>query len=454
MATSALSLPEKTIPGPKGLPLLGSLLEAWSDPLALLTRGVREHGEVVRFRFAWLDYVLLSSPSAAHRVLVENAKAYHKSPNYQGLKVMLGQGLLTSEGDHWRRQRKLAQPAFHRERIAGFVDTMAGTTADMLARWASLDAGTVIDVHAEMMRLTLRIVGKTLLSADLESDAKQFGEALNVAIHWANAYVESIVRVPPWFPTPANLRFRSAQRTIEGVVLRVVEERRRSGADQNDLLAMFMNARDETTGERMTDRQLLDELLTLTLAGHETTANALAFTFHLLSRHPAVLADLREEAARVLGGRAPALEDLPRMPYTKAVIEESLRLYPPAWVFERIALEDDEIVGHRIPRGTIVAVSPFVMHRLPSLWPNPEGFDPRRFLEPDPNRPKLAYLPFGGGPRTCIGNTFALTELQIILPMIVQRASLELLPGAELDLDSSVTLRPRSGVPMTLRPHG
>lgn len=448
---SALVAPAtRTVSGPKGLPLIGSLLDAWSHPLEMMARGAREHGDMVKFRFAWLDYYLLNAPGAAHRVLVENAKAYHKSPNYQGLKIMLGQGLLTSEGDFWRRQRRLAQPAFHRDKIASFVETMASCTKDMLDRWELEQPGT-LDVHDEMMRLTLRIVGRTLLSADLEADAKQFGEALNVAIQWANQYVESIVRIPPSIPTPKNLRFRRAQRLIESVVMRVVDERRRSGEDKADLLSMLMGSRDEATGEAMSDRQLKDELLTLTLAGHETTANALSFTFDLLSRHPDVLRTLRAEVSSVLGGRSPTLEDLGRMPYTKAVIEESLRLYPPAWVFERIALEDDEVLGFPIPKGSIVAVAPWVIHRNPALWPNPEGFDPERFSRPEPNRHKLAYIPFGAGPRTCIGNVFALTEMQVILPIIVQRVSLDLVPGSEIALDPSVTLRPKHGLPMTLR---
>ncbi len=452
MTTTTMTIPGAArVPGPRGRFLLGSLLEMWADPLELMATGARQHGGVVRFRFAWLDYYLLSSAPAAHRVLVENPKAYHKSPNYQGIKTLLGDGLLTSEGDHWRRQRRLAQPAFHREKIASFVSSMAESTSDMLARWDALPAGAEVDAHGEMMRLTLRIVGKTLLSADLEADAKQFGDALNVAIKWANDFVESVVRIPPWVPTPSNVRFRAAQRFIEGVVLKVVEERRASGEDRADLLSMYMGSRDEATGEAMTDRQLLQELLTLTLAGHETTANGLAFTFYLLSKHPDVLRDLRAEAAAVLGGRAPRLEDLPRMPFTRAVIEESLRLYPPAWMFERVALEDDEIAGFRIPKGAIVGVSPYTMHRNPAYWPNPEGFDPTRFLTPDPSRPKLAYLPFGGGPRTCIGNTFALTEMQVILPMIVQRYGLELRAGQALELDASVTLRPRGALPMALR---
>jgi cytochrome P450 len=442
----------RTFPGPQGSLLSGSIFEAWEDPLALFTKGVQDFGDLVRFRFGWLEYYLINDAVAAHRVLVENAKAYRKSPNYRGLKVMLGEGLLTSEGDFWRRQRKLAQPAFHREKLAGFARTMAGCTEELLERWKTDVApkGVPVDIHAEMNRLTFRVVGKTLLGADLEHDAGEFGASLNIALVWANQYVESVVRVPPWVPTPKNVRFRKAQRTIEGVVGRVVAERRANPRDEGDLLGMFMSVRDADTGETMNDRQLMDELLTMTLAGHETTANALAFTFYLLSKHPDVARKLRAEAAAVLAGRTPQLEDLSRMPFTRAVVEEALRLYPPAWVMERQATEDDEVLGHRVPKGAIVGISPYVIHRNPRYWSNPEGFDPDRFAAPDARRPKLAYLPFGGGPRTCIGNAFAMMELQIIVPMIMQKFSLDLVPGFRLDLDPSVTLRPKRGVPMTM----
>lgn len=435
-------------PGPRGNLLTGSLLQAWDDPLALFTSGVREHGDLVRFRFAWLDYYLVNDAMGAHRVLVENAKGYVKSPNYQGLKTMLGEGLLTSEGDFWKRQRKLAQPAFHRDSLHGFASDMVGATSDLIERWRREDvcSGKPFDLHEEMMRLTFRIVGKTLLGTDLEADARDFGDSLNVALKWANEYVESIVRVPPWVPTPKNLRFRKAQSVIEGVVRRVVDERRSAKQAKRDLLGMLMAATDADTGDRMSDRQLMDELLTLTLAGHETTSNALSFAIYLLSRHPDVARRVREEEAKVLGGRAPSLEDLQAMPYMRAVIEETLRLYPPAWIVERMTLEEDVILGRAIPKGSIVAVSPYAMHRNPRYHANPEGFDPGRFLTPDPSRPKLAYLPFGGGPRTCIGNAFAMMEMQIILPMLLSKFDLDLVGGFQLELDPSVTLRPAKGI--------
>lgn len=443
----------KSFPGPRGHLLTGSLRDAWDDPLELFTKSAREHGDLVRFRFVYLPYYLVNDAVGAHHILVENAKGYHKSPNYQGLKIILGQGLLTSEGETWRRQRKLSQPAFHRESLKGFADTMGQVTADFVEQWKRGIArgGAAFDLHAEMMRLTFRIVGKTLLSADLEADARDFGEALNVGLKWSNEYVESLVRVPPWVPLPKNIEFRKAQRTIEGVVKRVVDERRASSEQKRDLLGMLMSVVDETTGEKMNDQQLMDELLTLVLAGHETTANAMSFALYLLSRYPDVARRARAEARSVLSGRTPTLEDLQALPYTRAVIEETLRLYPPAWVVERISLEQDEVLGHHIPKDSIVAVSPYAMHRNPRYWHNPEGFDPERFMKPDPDRPKLAYMPFGGGPRTCIGNAFAMMEMLIALAMLLDAFELDLVPGFRLDLDPSVTLRPKRGVWMHAR---
>lgn len=443
-------------PGPVGGVLSGNIWEAWADPLKLFAEGVREHGHHVRFRFGWLRYHLIDDPASAHHVLVENARAYVKSRNYAGLKILLGQGLLTSEGEFWKRQRRLAQPAFHRQRLAGFADQMVACTNDQLDRWERelVPRRPLFDLHGEMMRLTFRIVGRTLLSKDLDGEARAFGDALNVALKWTNEYVESVVKVPPWVPTPKNRRFGRAARTLEGLVDGIVAERRAAGdaAPHDDLLAMLMEVKDESTGETMSDRQLRDELITLVLAGHETTANSLAFTFDLLARHPAVARRLRAEVAEVLGDRAPTLADLARMPYGKAVVEESLRLFPPAWVVERDAIEADEVGGLPIEPGATVAVSPYILHRRPDLWPDPEGFDPERFLRPDPDRPKLAYMPFGAGPRTCIGNAFAMMEMQLVLPMIVRRFRLELEPHARVELDPSVTLRPKAGVPMRLVP--
>ncbi len=432
-------------PGPPGFPIAGSALDAIRDPIDMFTRGTQEHGDVVLFRLLELRYVLLNDPDAIRRVLLDNAKGYVKSRNYAGLRVLLGEGLLTSEGDQWRRQRKLAQPAFHREKLASFVDAMVSSTSDLLVRWKSL-GNTPFDAHAEMNRLTFRIVGKTLLSKDLEGEASAIGDALGVALKWANEHVESLVRIPPSWPTPANLRMRRAKKTFDDLIYGLIKERRGS-APKNDLLGMLMEAKDAETGAAMSDAHLRDELLTLVVAGHETTANALSFAIYLLSKHPAVFRRVQTEVARALEGRPPTLSDLPKLSYAAMVVEETMRLYPPAWAFERQALERDEVAGYEIPKDAIIGVSPYVLHRNPKLWENPLGFDPDRFTpEQKERRHKFAYLPFGGGPRTCIGNAFAMMEMTIVVAMLAQAVRLDLVPGHELVLDPSVTLRPKTGV--------
>lgn len=444
-------------PGPRGRPLVGSLFEAWNDPLTLMKNSMHEFGTIVQFRFAYLDYVAIADPDAAHYVLVENNKNYGKSQNYEGLKLLLGTGLLTSEGEFWRKQRRLAQPAFHREKLAGFVQTMAECTEEMLARWQKLSVRerASIDVHREMMRLTFQIVGKTLLSVDLDGASSAVGEALDVALHWTNAYVESIVRIPPWVPLPSNRKFVKAKSTLDGLVLGIIEKRRREyDAKQpvpNDLLQMLLEAKDQDTGEGMSNEQLKHEVLTLVLAGHETTANALSFANWLLVHHPNEVARVRDEFAAVVGDRRPTVSDLPKLIYSTQVIEESMRLYPPAWAFERSALSDDVIAKHRVKKGTTIGIVPYVMHRNTEYWPEPEAFKPERFEKAQSaNRPKHAYIPFGGGPRLCIGNAFAMMEMQVILPMILRAAELQAVPGFKLELEPSITLRPKHGLPMKL----
>jgi cytochrome P450 len=436
-------------PRPRGTLILGNLLEAQRDPLGLFQRSLRDLGDHVGFRFGPFRYLLVNDPEGVRHILVDNNRNYRKSRSYEGLKLVLGQGLLTSEGDFWRRQRRLAQPAFHKERLASFAKMMVSDTSAMLQRWRGGDGGP-FDVHHEMMRLTLRIVTRTLFSTDSETDADAVGSAIGVAIDYVNDYSDAVIRLPTWLPTRKNIRFRRAKRTLDSLVLRIVDERRRSGHDAGDLLSLLMSAKDEDTREQMTDRQLRDEVMTIVLAGHETTANALTWAFYLLSKHPAAAQRLRREIEEVLGGRTPSIEDLPRLTYARMVIEETLRLYPPAWVLEREAIQDDAIGGYRVPKKTIVAVAPYSLHRHPRYWQNPEDFDPERFTPARAaERPKYAYLPFGAGPRLCIGNGFAMMEAQIILAMVMGDCALQLVPNFKVELVPSITLRPRSGVLMT-----
>ena len=455
-------------PGPRGLPWFGSVFPAWRDPLAFFMESRARYGDVVRFKFGPYQYYLVNDPNVVKHVLVDNPKGYTKSRNYVGLKITLGDGLLTSEGDHWRKQRKLVQPAFHRDKLAAFASQMSMATRDMLTRWKEEGGGEPFDIHVEMMRLTFRIVGLTLFSADVDGDARDVGQALDIAMHWANDYAEAILPIPPSIPTPANQRFKKAKKTIDDVVFRLIAERRTKATDTgdfgSDLLGILMAATEEPAplpahgaaappGGGMSDQELRDEMITMILAGHETTANLLSWTFLLLSKHPECERRVREEAQRVLGDRAPGLEDVKALEYTRMVIEEALRLYPPAWVFERQAIAKDTLGGYPIEPGAIVGLCPYVMHRHPDHWSNPEGFDPERFLpERAAGRARYAYLPFGGGPRTCVGNHFAMMEAQILLAMIVREQRIDLVPGHAVVLDPVITLRPKQGIMVTRRP--
>lgn len=433
-------------PGPRGHPILGSLPEARRDPLQLMLGSFREYGEVVRFRFGPLVGHLVSSPSGVNHVLAENNKNYGKQTRgYAALRYLLGNGLLTSEGEFWKRQRRIAQPAFHRQRIAGFGQAMV-RAAEECALGLAAQRGRDVDIHHEMMRLTLRIVGETLLGYDPSHDAREVGDALAFLLAAVNDRTSRIFFIArPILPTPQNFRLRRARATLDAVVLRIIAERRKTRGD--DLLSMLMEARDAETGEAMDDRQLRDEAMTIFLAGHETTANALTFAWLLLSRYPAALRELRAELSQVLGGRAPSLDDLPRLHFTRMVIQEAMRLYPPAWIIARSASGADEIGGWHIPAGSIVFVSPYVVHRHPGAWEDPEGFDPHRFSrEP----PRGAYFPFGGGPRQCIGNAFATMEAELVLATLAQRVRLSLSPGHPVELEPSITLRPRHGLRMTV----
>ncbi|MBX7080945.1 MAG: cytochrome P450 [Nannocystaceae bacterium] len=420
------------------------------DPLTHLTDARERYGDAVTFRVGPFRFVALADPALAQHVLVRNHRNYVKSRSYEGLRLVLGQGLVTSEGEHWRKQRKLAQPAFHRQRLAALADTMGACVRETVDGWERR-ADPAIDVHAEMMALTLAIVARTLFGTDLAEDGgtdlRALGPAVTVALHKANEHAESLIRLPLWWPTRSNRRFAKAKRLLDDIVQGIIERRRRSGEVRDDLLGTLMAATDEDGGGGMSDAQLRDEVMTLFLAGHETIATATSWTFMLLHQHPEIAARMREEATRVLGGRTPGFDDLPQLPYTGQVIDEAMRLYPPVWIVERQALAPDQIGPWHVPKGTIVAVSPWLMHRHPELWPDPLRFDPERFAPGQlGERAKLAYLPFGAGPRVCIGNHFALMEAKIILATVVQRFAIAVDDPASIRLEPKVTLRPEGGM--------
>jgi cytochrome P450 len=421
------------------------------DPLNYYSAAFRTFGDVVGFHVGPFRTMLVAHPDHIKHILQDNNHNYEKGLVIAKLKVLIGDGLFTSEGDFWRRQRRLAQPAFHRQRLSGFATTMAEATQAMLDRWEPIARrGEVLDVAAEMNRLTLGIVGRTLFSRNLDDAADEVGRTLGEVLGLMNHRSMAFLPSPLWWPSPFNRRLTRGIRILDRVVFQIIEERRRTGEPHEDLLDMMLRARDEDTGEGMTDRQLRDEVMTFILAGHETTAVALSWTWYLLDRHPQVAETLRSEIA-ALGGRTPTIEDLPRLSYARRVVEEAMRLYPPVWGFFRQALGPDRLGEHSVPKGAVVLISPYVTHRHPRFWDDPERFDPDRFTpERVRERPRFAYLPFSGGPRLCIGNEFALMEAQLAVAMTMQRYRLQLAPGAQPEPESKITLRPRGGMMMTV----
>jgi cytochrome P450 len=422
------------------------------DPLGAFARMRHQYGDVVPFRLAGRQAFLVSDPELIRHVLQDNYRGYHKSPLYERLRPLLGNGLLLSEDAVWLRQRRLIQPAFHRQRVAALASLMAGATAETLARWRTPAAkGEVLDMAREMMQLTQQIILRTMFGTslgDLDSLERVWplvNEHIGMSF-WSLGIADRL-------PTPRTRAFRRALGQLEDVVARIIEERQAGNGSANDLLSLLLAASDEETGARMGRRELRDEVMTIFLAGHETTALALAWTWFLLATHPDADARVAAEARDVLGGRAPDAADLERLPYARAVIDEAMRLYPPAWGFSRLALAEDQLGPCRVPQGGIVFILPYLVHRHPAFWDEPEAFQPERFgPEASKARPRLAYLPFGAGPRQCIGNHFALLEAHLILTMTAQRYRFRLVPGHPVVPKPLVTLRPRDGVPMTVEP--
>lgn len=446
-------LEDKVAPGPKGCFVFGSLSEMRSNALRFLTDSARQYGDVVRLDLVEVIY-MLNHPDYIQHVLQDNHANYKKGYFYDRLKVLVGDGLLTSNGDFWLRQRRIASPAFHKETLAKLQTSMVKRTTQMLDDWDNtyVKSGETFDVAAEMMRLTLGIAGDTLFGVDLLHGAEAVGEAASDALEILNIRGNSLLLIPTAIPTSQNRRLMKAVKVLDDVVNGVIAERRKAGAEaKNDLLQMLMDATDADTGEKMNDKQLRDEVMTLLLAGHETTAQALSWTWYLLSKHPAVERQLRKEIDS-LGGKPPTVADLPNLKYTDMVVKESLRRYPPAWLFSRTAKEDDVVGGYKIPKGATVMLSPYVMHHHPKYWENPEGFDPDRFSDEEhKKRPRFAYFPFAAGPRMCIGWHFAMMELVTCVAAIVQRVKLNLTPGFEVVPEPTITLRPADGVKVTAK---
>jgi cytochrome P450 len=449
--TGAPSTSPREVPVPPGLPVFGNTLEMWRDTLRTFGAGWRAHGDLVRFRFlGGREAYLAVHPDQVRQVLQNPDHRYGKYPfELQRFGEVVGKGLFTSEGDFWLRQRRLLQPGFHRQRVAAFGTVMTTAAEELLAGWQRQPADTPIDLAVDLRQVVMRIVSRSLFGTDLGAETVPLARAIGVALDWVNYRLSHPFDPNDLLPLPARRRFQAALRQIEAIVDRFVEPRRRSGQPGDDLLGLLLALRDEDSGEGMTDRQLRDEILTLFLAGIETTANGLVWACYLLAQHPESARRLRAELTTALGGRLPTVADLPALPYLTMFVDESLRLYPPAWAMSRVPLVDDELGGYRIPAGRPVFLSPYFTHRHPEFWESPEGFDPERFSpQRSAGRPRFAYFPFGGGPRQCIGMPFALLEIQLVLATIAQRYRLDLLPSWEVLPEAALGLRPRGGLPV------
>lgn len=438
-------------PGPKGRFLVGNSLDfSRGDWLGFFTRCVREHGDVVFLRFLNASVCLLTHPDDIEHVLVRSASNFVKSRNYHVLKPVLGNGLLISEGTSWRKQRTLAQPSFRHENIARYAKVMTDATERMLGGWRD---GETRDVHKEMMALTLEIVAKSLFGTDVSREAGRVGRAMAEVTHDFSVMSNVSFFLPDSLPLPGKMRLRRSVRELDRIVYAIIHGRRATHGRSHDLLQMLLDAQDED-GNRMTDRQLRDEIMTLFVAGHETTAIALSWTWYLLAQHPRAEENLVNELDAVLGGRAPELSDLGALQYTEMVVKEAMRLYPPAWAIGRRAVEDFEVRGYLLPAGTNVLLIPWITQRDARYFVEPEKFDPDRWKE-DPTSsgrvPRFAYFPFGGGPRVCIGAGFAMMEATLLLALIAQRFRLLLCSHRPVEIVPLITLRPKDGIRLVLR---
>jgi cytochrome P450 len=444
----------RTPPGTTGR--LGTIRALRTDELGFYRRLKDQHGDVASFQLGPFRACLVTHPDAIETVLVGRNHDVHKSPFYEAMKRVLGEGLLTSEDDFHRHQRRLIQPIFHHKRIKEYGEAMVEYGSRYRDRWRE---GETLDFHREMMGLTLAIVGKTLFGADVERDARDVGQAMatmlgtldNLAVFVVFMIGGPLADNVERLPLPSMRRFRKGKEALDRVIQRLIAEKRTGDGDGADLLSSLLAA--EENGAGMSDRQIRDEAITIFLAGHETTAVALSWTFCLLARHPEVEGKLHAELDEVLGDRLPTVEDLPRLDYTRKVLSESMRLFPPAWMIGRQAIADLELCGYDVPAGTVLLLPPFFVQRDERWWPEPRRFDPERFArEEEDTRPRYSYFPFGGGPRLCIGESFAWMEGELLLATIAQRWRPRLAPGYPTGLQPQVTLRPKAGMRMTMEP--
>lgn len=452
--TPGSACPARLAPGPKETFLLGNLPALVRKGLLRLFEDAwRESGDLFSLKMGPRRQYVITRPDHVKHMLATDKQKYPKGSSYKIVREsMIGVGLLTSDGEFWQRQRRLMQPLFTARAVTQFAGQMTGSTEEMLARWKTrAEHGEPLDISVEMMRLALSIIGKTMVSLDAGDETLELGRAFRTMMEHMAHLSSGLPVLPAFIPTPRNRRASAAARALDIYIYQLIQERRTQQERPPDLLTNLLEVRDEQTGEGMTDQQIRNEVLTIFLAGHDTTAAVLTWVWYVLATHPEIESKLHEELADVLGGRAPTSDDLSRLTYPRMIFEEALRLYPPGWIFPREAAEEDEIDGYRVPAGTLMLACPYLTHRQPAFWENPEQFEPERFTaERSARQPPYTYYPFGAGPHTCLGIHFALLEGQLILATIAQRYRLRLIPGFTVEVRSMGMLRPRHGLPMTL----
>jgi cytochrome P450 len=438
-------------PGPSGSSILGNILDMRRQETLEYYRSLyQQYGGIVRMKLGPMNAYLLTQPDHIQHVLVKNIKNYSKGLGYDGLRLLMGQGLVTSEGDLWRQQRRVMQPHFTPRAIEKFTEMMAQITQRLLERWQPLaQQQAAIDMDKEMMRLTMSIIGEAMFSIDLSEDAVEIGQSFQYVFGFIAEYSINPMALPLAIPTPKNRRFKAAMRQIYQFVAEQIEIGRQN-PERHNMLSILLNTCDEETGQQMDAVQLRDEVITLFFAGFETTARTLTWSWYLLARHPHAMQKLAAEAEQVLAGRLPTVEDLHRLEYTRAVVDETLRLYPPTGLLARQNIEEDRIDGYVIPAKSMIILSPYITHRLPDVWEKPDDFIPERFLEGGAQYPKHAYLPFGGGPRVCLGNSFALLEMVLALAMAAPRFKLDLLDHDPVGFEFKGTTRPVKDILMKI----
>jgi cytochrome P450 len=444
-----VSPPFRQTPRAPGSLILGNLRSYRTDPLKLFVDSALESPDIVRFRMAYMSVFLVIEPRYIKHVLQENQRNYVKGVSYESLRILLGDGLLTAEGDLWRRQRRLIQPAFLKQTLIGKLDILALCVERVIVRFCDRAGGPPFDLVPEMMRLAFDVVGRTVLGIDIAHEADDVEQVFAEASHLVYERMQSLVKMPEWWPGGSIRRFKLRRAQLDALVVRVIERHRQEGQGGKTLLSLLMAARDQETGQGMSDRQLRDELLSFLGAGYETTGDGLCWIFYLLSSAPEVQARLEAEVDAQLGDRAPGEAELSKMTYADQVIDESWRLYPPAWAFTRSAAEADEIDCHEIPKNAIVVLSPYVNHHHPRFWPDPDRFDPDRFA-PGREIPNFAYFPFGGGPHMCVGKHLSLFEVKVALTMIARRFRVRLVPGQAIRPEPGIALRPAPSMMVTV----